>query len=298
MGAGRLNGNDIYSETRGRLAGYRWPQYAVHRGQLQMLLYRKVVERIGADAVRLGARVAGYRRLPDGGVSVQVAYADGATRGSSGRAAHRRRRHPLSRARADASRPAADPLGRQHHVARRDVGASHPHGRVVRGAGHAQATASSSIRSRTRIRDTGLALINWIAEVTWDHADETQLGGWFRQVPIETFLHHFADWTWDWLDVPALIRGGEFAFENPMIDRDPVPTWVDGPVALLGDAAHADVPDGFQRRSQAIVDARVLGARCATTARRRRRLLPTTRACAGRSPVWSCATVAPGPSVC
>ena len=53
-----LNGNDIYSETRGRLAGYRWPQYAVHRGQLQMLLYRKVVERIGADAVRLGARVA------------------------------------------------------------------------------------------------------------------------------------------------------------------------------------------------------------------------------------------------
>src|SRR6478672_13934910 len=73
-----LNGNDVYSETRGRLAGYRWPQYAVHRGQLHMLLYRKVVERIGADAVRLGARVAGYRRLPDGGVSVQVAYADGA----------------------------------------------------------------------------------------------------------------------------------------------------------------------------------------------------------------------------
>jgi hypothetical protein len=38
-----LNGNDVYSETRGRLAGYRWPQYAVHRGHLQMLLYRKVV---------------------------------------------------------------------------------------------------------------------------------------------------------------------------------------------------------------------------------------------------------------
>ncbi|MCK5748266.1 MAG: flavin-dependent oxidoreductase, partial [Oricola sp.] len=27
-----LNGNDIYSETRGLLAGYNWPQYAVHRG--------------------------------------------------------------------------------------------------------------------------------------------------------------------------------------------------------------------------------------------------------------------------
>jgi 2-polyprenyl-6-methoxyphenol hydroxylase-like FAD-dependent oxidoreductase len=73
-----LNGNEIYSETRGRLAGYHWPQYAVHRGRLQLLLYRKVLERIGADAVRLGARVLGYRRRRDGGVSVQVAYADGA----------------------------------------------------------------------------------------------------------------------------------------------------------------------------------------------------------------------------
>jgi len=27
------NGNDIYAEPRGLLAGYRWPQYSVHRGQ-------------------------------------------------------------------------------------------------------------------------------------------------------------------------------------------------------------------------------------------------------------------------
>ena len=72
-----LNGNDIYTETRGRLAGYNWAQYAVHRGQLQMLLYRKVVERLGAGAVRMGARVAGYRKLADGTVEAQVAQADG-----------------------------------------------------------------------------------------------------------------------------------------------------------------------------------------------------------------------------
>src|SRR5512143_2000295 len=47
-----LNGNDVYSEPRGRLAGYKWPQYAVHRGLFHMLLYRKVVERIGPQAVR------------------------------------------------------------------------------------------------------------------------------------------------------------------------------------------------------------------------------------------------------
>jgi hypothetical protein len=39
-----------------------------------------------------------------------------------------------------------------------------------------------------------------------------------------------------------------------------VPTWQDGPVALLGDAAHAMYPTGSNGGSQAIVDARVLGA--------------------------------------
>lgn len=46
-----------------------------------------------------------------------------------------------------------------------------------------------------------------------------------------------------------------------MIDRDPVPTWVDGPVALMGDAAHAMYPTGSNGASQAIMDARILGAK-------------------------------------
>jgi len=53
-----LNGNDIYSEPRGLLAGYDWPQYAVHRGKLHLLLYSRLVERAGAGSVRLGSRVA------------------------------------------------------------------------------------------------------------------------------------------------------------------------------------------------------------------------------------------------
>jgi 5-methylphenazine-1-carboxylate 1-monooxygenase len=28
------NGNDVYAEPRGLRAGYRWPQYSVHRGEL------------------------------------------------------------------------------------------------------------------------------------------------------------------------------------------------------------------------------------------------------------------------
>lgn len=74
-----LNGNDVYAEPRGLLAGYEWPQYAVHRGQLHMLLYEKVVSRIGADAVKLGSRVTGYRKTADGGATALVEDADGST---------------------------------------------------------------------------------------------------------------------------------------------------------------------------------------------------------------------------
>ena len=63
----------------------------------------------------------------------------------------------------------------------------------------------------------------------------------------------------DKVGVPALIRGADMAYENPMIDRDPVSTWADGPVVLMGDAAHAMYPTGSNGASQAIVDARVLG---------------------------------------
>jgi 2-polyprenyl-6-methoxyphenol hydroxylase-like FAD-dependent oxidoreductase len=109
-------------------------------------------------------------------------------------------------------------------------------------------------------RRTGLAMINWIAEVTMDASEGWKQSGWFRQVGIEAFYHHFEGWTWDWLDVPALLKHADTTYENPMIDRDPVPTWQDGPVALLGDAAHAMYPTGSNGASQAIVDARVLGA--------------------------------------
>src|SRR6201991_3180201 len=67
-----LNGNDIYSEPRGLLAGYNWPQYAVHRGRLHMMLYEKAVERMGRDAVRLGRRLSGYTKNADGSVTARV----------------------------------------------------------------------------------------------------------------------------------------------------------------------------------------------------------------------------------
>jgi len=254
-----LNGNDVYSEPRGLLAGYGWPQYAVHRGQLHMLLHRKLVERAGPQAVRLGSRVTGYRKNSDGTVSALVEHADGSTSETSG-----------------ALLIAADGI---HSAVRAQMHPTQPPihwGGAIMWRGTTRAkpirTGSSFVGLGTHLQrivfypishpdpQTGLAMINWIAEVTTDNAEGWKQSGWFRQVSIDDFVHHFDNWVWDWLDVPALIRQADAVFENPMIDRDPVPTWVDGPVALLGDAAHAMYPTGSNGGSQAIMDARVLGA--------------------------------------
>jgi 2-polyprenyl-6-methoxyphenol hydroxylase-like FAD-dependent oxidoreductase len=253
-----LNGNDIYSEPRGIDAGYHWPQYAVHRGRFHVMLYDKVVERLGRDAVQLGSRVTGYRKH-DGGVSATVEHADGATSQEEG-----------------ALLIGADGI---HSAVRAQMHPSQPPihwGGAVMWRGTVQAKPIRSGASfvglgthRQRVvfypishpdPATGLATINWIAEVTMDNSEGWKQSGWFREVPASDFADHFNDWIWDWLDVPAMIRSSGTAFENPMIDRDPVPTWQDGPVVLLGDAAHAMYPTGSNGGSQAIVDARMLGA--------------------------------------
>jgi 2-polyprenyl-6-methoxyphenol hydroxylase-like FAD-dependent oxidoreductase len=108
--------------------------------------------------------------------------------------------------------------------------------------------------------DTGMATINWIAEITVDNKEGWRNGDWNRKVDINEFIHHFDDWKYDWLDVPAMIRDSAAVYEYPMIDRDPVSTWQDGNVVLMGDAAHVMYPVGSNGASQAIIDARVLGA--------------------------------------
>jgi 2-polyprenyl-6-methoxyphenol hydroxylase-like FAD-dependent oxidoreductase len=254
-----LNGDDIYSEPRGKLAGYNWPQYAVHRGLFHMLLHDKVVARIGPQAVQLGSRVASYRKHGNGRVSALVEHADGSTSEPHG-----------------ALLVGADGI---HSAVRAQM---HPRQPPIHWGGTVMwrgTTWGKPIRSgssfvglgthRHRVvfypishpdPHTGLSMINWIAEVTLDNSEGWKQSGWFREVPISDFVHHFDGWIWDWLDVPALLRGADIVFENPMIDRDPVPTWRDGPVALIGDAAHPMYPTGSNGGSQAIVDSRILGA--------------------------------------
>lgn len=253
-----LNGREVYAEPRGRLAGYDWPQYAVHRGQFHMLLYRRLLERAGPECITLGARVTGYRRKGDG-VLAEVAMADGTTRQVPGRlligadGIHSRIRAQMH--------PGQPPIHWGGAVMWRGTvrakplrgGSSfvglgtHRHRMVIYPIGHPA--------------EDGTALINWIAEVTVDASGGWPDDAWFKPVEVADFVHHFDAFRYDWLDVPAMLARADCAYENPMIDRDPVPTWVDGPVALMGDAAHAMYPTGSNGASQAIVDARVIGAR-------------------------------------
>jgi len=252
------NGHEVYSEPRGLAAGYRWPQYAVHRGQLQMLLADAVRERLGDGALRLGQRVTGYRQTADG-VTALLEDRDGRRHEATGRLLL-----------------AADGL---HSAVRAQM---HPHQPPIQWGGAilwrgtspgvpirsgASFVGLGSARHRVVFYPispvdpaTGLATINWIAEITVDNRDGWTQGDWNRRVQLADFAHHFDGWNFDWLDVPAMLRGAAEVFEYPMIDRDPVPTWVDGRVALMGDAAHVMYPTGSNGASQAIIDARVLGA--------------------------------------
>lgn len=252
-----LNGKEIYAEARGKFAGYNWHQYAVHRGKFHLMLYAQVLERLGPDAVRLGHKVTGYRTEADGTVTALIERTDGTKDemraslliGADGiHSAIRAQMHP-------------------------DQPPIHWGGTIMwRGTARAKPirTGSSFVglgTSRHRVvfypisqpDDQGLADINWIAEQTFDSSHDWAKSGWFRAVDMSAFAHEFDGFVYDWFDLLALLAQSEMAYENPMIDRDPIPTWIDGPVALMGDAAHPMYPTGSNGASQAIIDARVIG---------------------------------------
>lgn len=252
-----LNGKDVYAEPRGLKAGYRWPQYSVHRGGLQMMLVRATLERLGQGAVRTGMRVTGYRNHARG-VTALVESRDGVRHeiegalliGADGL-------HSAVRAQ---MHPAQPPIQWGGAILWRGVTRGVPirTGASFVGFGTHRHRVVFYPISRTDPA-SGLADINWVAEITVDNAGGLQNGDWNKKVRHEDFVHHFDRWTQDWIDVPAMLRGAADVFEYPMIDRDPVPTWVDGHAALLGDAAHVMYPTGSNGGSQAIIDARELG---------------------------------------
>ncbi|WP_019631528.1 flavin-dependent oxidoreductase [Actinomadura atramentaria] len=253
-----LHGNRVWGEGRGTRLGYRWPQYFVHRGELQMMLLAAVRERLGADTVRTGTVLTGFE---DTGSEVRVELRDQAT-------------GTTSTATADLL-VGADGL---HSAVRRqlfpDEGAPLWNGvRLWRGiteadkflTGHTMAVLGTKHVAKficypvsREADDRGRALVNWLGEIQLPDDELTETADWNRGGRLEDVLPYFESWDVDWIDVPGLIRGAPEILEYPMVDRDPLPVWTHGRVTLLGDAAHPMYPLGSNGGSQAVLDARVL----------------------------------------
>jgi 2-polyprenyl-6-methoxyphenol hydroxylase-like FAD-dependent oxidoreductase len=256
-------GQLIYGEPAGRKAGYRFPQYSVHRGKLHEVLLGAVRERLGDDAVVLDHRCTGVRQDED------AAYLS--FRSSSGDTA-------LPPVRADAV-IACDGV---HSVIRRqfhpDEGEPRYSGvNMWRGVtiGRPILSGASMVRAgwldrgklvvypiQNDVDGDGNQLLNWLAEIETPHHVARD---WNRRGDLGDFIDAYADWHFDWLDVPAMMRAAESVLEYPMVDQDPLDRWSFGRVTLLGDAAHPMVPRGSNGAGQAILDAKVLSGLLAST---------------------------------
>jgi 2-polyprenyl-6-methoxyphenol hydroxylase-like FAD-dependent oxidoreductase len=248
-------GQPVWTEQRGRLAGYNWPQYSIHRGQLQMLLLRIVRARLGEASFRSGLALTAFEQDKTG---VNTTFSDSST-------------GTLVRDRADIL-VGADGI---HSRARRQL---YPHEGEPRFAGQvmwrAAADTEPFLDGRTMIiaghysqriiaypigpgQTPGTLLTNWICQTAVPNSACSR-EDWNRRVDKERVLAAFGKWHFPWLNMPDIISRTCEIFEFPLVDRDPVEAWSFGRVTLIGDAAHPMQPIGSQAGSQAIIDARAL----------------------------------------
>lgn len=251
-------GQRIWREPRGREAGYNWPQFSIHRGELQMILLEAARARLGADRILTGHHLSRWEETVQGvrahftdrRTGADLETAEGAILVAADGI------HSTVRA---ALYPNEGPPIWNGAILWRGVtrGAPFLTGRSMIMAGHEFQKFVAYPISRAAL-DQGGAVINWIAERKFRPDQAWRREDWNRPGDLAEFLPQFESWRFDWLDVPAVIRGAERCFEYPMVDRDPLDRWTFGRVTLLGDAAHAMYPIGSNGASQGILDARVL----------------------------------------
>jgi 2-polyprenyl-6-methoxyphenol hydroxylase-like FAD-dependent oxidoreductase len=250
-------GQLIYQEPLGKAAGYEHPQYSIHRGDLQLVLLDAFRARAGADRLTTGHHCIGFEQ---DGSGVSVHFSD----------------VPLGKQRSTMRGRAVIACDGINSAIRKQFfpGEGEPRYSGVnmwRGVTRWQPLLSGASMVRAGwlahgkmviypIRGPGadgLQLINWVAEI---ETPVYRKRDWNRPGSLEDFIGAFADWHFDWLDVPAFIRAAESVLEFPMVDQDPLPQWSFGRVTLLGDAAHPMVPRGSNGAGQAILDARALAS--------------------------------------
>src|SRR6266851_785302 len=96
--------------------------------------------------------------------------------------------------------------------------------------------------------------MNWVAIA----CGEWRIESWTARGEVADALKEFAGWH---PQIGAIIGAADTTNRWALYDRDPLPRWTVGRVALIGDAAHAMLPYMAQGAVQSIEDAAVL-AKC------------------------------------
>lgn len=273
------HGQTIWADPRGRHAGLPWPQFSIHRGELQMVLLNAARAMLGDRRLQFGQRIAAFEQS---GAKVIARFANGTQTeadlliGADGI-------HSAIRAQLY---PDEGPPKWQGILMWRGVTVGKPYlgGATMVQAGHHTQKFVCYPISRTHA-ERGEALINWICDLHMGAQASPPREDWNKPGRLEDFLPRFADWKFGWLDVPEVIRSAHAIYEFPMVDRDPLPRWSHGRVTLLGDAAHPMYPIGSNGASQAIIDGEVLteelskgdAPEAALQRYEQRRLLPMAR---------------------
>jgi 2-polyprenyl-6-methoxyphenol hydroxylase-like FAD-dependent oxidoreductase len=239
----------------GRAAGYEHPQFSIHRGDLQMVLLDAFRARAGADRLHTNHHCIAVEQDETG---VTVHFSDGP--GGANRTTVRGRVAIACDGINSAIRKQFFPEEGEPRYSGvnmwRGVTRWKP---ILSGASMVRAGWLSHgkmvIYPIRPAGADGLQLVNWVAEI---ETPVYRKRDWNRAGSLDDFIGAFADWQFDWLDVPAFIRAADSVLEFPMVDQDPLPRWSFGRLTLSGNAAHPMVPRGSNGAGQAILDARAL----------------------------------------
>jgi 5-methylphenazine-1-carboxylate 1-monooxygenase len=251
-------GQIFWEEPRGRFAGYKWPQFSVHRGTLQMLLLDEVERRLGADCIKTQHHLSAFEENAHGVTATFINRETGELKaqvkgdlliGADG----------INSVLRQLLYPSEGEVKYSGNVLYRGTTLMKPflNGASMVMIGHmGQKMVVYPIQSE--LNSDGLQLINWVGNLREGADYQLKVRDWNRQADKERLLRIYENWKFDWLDVPSMIAGAESIYEFPMSDRDPLPRWTFGRVTLLGDAAHPMYPIGSNGASQAILDADAL----------------------------------------